>query len=94
MNFFVAGAMLATLVAIIVQLALDDAPRWVSVASVVLAVAPIGLARVRTVPSAVRLGARRDSFEEQSALARSIYRDHCSCLASIATLLVLQLVWA
>src|SRR5258706_6364949 len=73
MNFFVAAAMLATLLAIIVQLALDDAPRWVSAVSVVVSVAPIGLARVRTVPNAVRLGARRDPPEEQRALARSIY---------------------
>src|SRR5438874_9823045 len=42
MNFFVAAAMLGTLVAILVQLAIDDAPRWVSAVSLGLAMAPIG----------------------------------------------------
>jgi hypothetical protein len=30
----------------------------------------------------------------QSRLARSIFREHLFCFASIATLLVVQLVWA
>jgi NADH:ubiquinone oxidoreductase subunit 6 (subunit J) len=66
----------------------------VSVVSVVLAAVPIGLAASRTVPSAVRLGARRDPVAVQSRLARSIFREHLFCFASIATLLVVQLVWA
>jgi hypothetical protein len=94
MNRLVAVVMLATLLAIVLQLTGDDAPRWVSALSGVLAVASIGLAAVRTVPSAVRLGARRDSAATQSTLARSVCRDHLLCIASIATLLVIQLVWA
>jgi hypothetical protein len=94
MNRLVAVVMLATLLAIVLQLTGDDAPRWVSALSGVLAVASIGLAAVRTVPSAVRLGARRDSAATQSRLARSVCRDHLLCIASIATLLVIQLVWA
>jgi hypothetical protein len=39
----------------------------------------------------VRLGARGDKVDRQSALARSICREHLLCLAAIATLLVLQL---
>jgi hypothetical protein len=94
MNRLVAAAMLGTLLAIVLQLTGDDAPRWVSAVSVVAAVAPIGLAITRTVPSAVRLGARRDSVATQSKLARSVCRDHLFCIASIATLLVIQLIWA
>jgi hypothetical protein len=59
--------------------------------SLVLAGAPISLAARRTVPSAVRLGARRDTPEEQLALARSIATDHVFCFAAIGALLALQL---
>jgi hypothetical protein len=94
MNRLIAGVMLGTLVAIALQWIRDDAPRWVSVVSAAAAAAPIGLAAVRTVPSAVRLGARGDPPAAQSTLARSICRDHLFCLASIAALLVTQVVWA
>jgi hypothetical protein len=93
MNRLVAAVMLATLLAIVLQLTGDDTPRWVSAVSVVLAAVPIGLAVSRTVPSAVRLGARRDPVAVQSRLARSIFREHLFCFASIAMLLVVQLVW-
>jgi hypothetical protein len=93
MNRLVAAVMLATLLAIVLQLTGGDAPRWVSAVSGVLAVSAIGLAAARTVPSAVRLGARRDSVATQSRLARSICRDHLLCIASIATLLVIQRIW-
>ena len=62
--------------------------------SLALAAAPISLAAARTVPSAVRLGARTDSAARQSALARSICREHLLCLAAIAALLALQLAAA
>ncbi|HET6663325.1 MAG TPA: hypothetical protein VFG94_03670 [Acidimicrobiales bacterium] len=94
LNRLVAATMLATLLAIVLQAMGDDVPRWVSVVSAVAAAAPIGLAAARTVPSAVRLGTRRDPLETQRTLARSICRDHLFCLAAIATLLAVQLVWA
>jgi hypothetical protein len=94
MNRLVAVVMLATLLAIVLQLTGDDAPRWVSAVSGVLAVSAIGLAAARTVPSAVRLGARHDSVSMQSRLARSICHDHLLCIALIAMLLVVQLIWA
>ncbi len=94
MNRLIAAAMLGTLVAIVVQLLRNDAPRWVSAASALLAVVPIGLAAVHTVPSAVRLGEQRDSASRQSTLARSVCRDHLFCVTSIATLLLIQLVCA
>jgi hypothetical protein len=94
MNRLIAAVMLGTLVAIAMQLAGHDAPRWASAVSVVAAVVPIGLAGARTVPGAVRLGSRRDPTAAQSRLARTIGREHGFCFASIALLLVVQLAWA
>jgi hypothetical protein len=53
---------------------------------------PVGLAVVRVVPAAVRLGSRADPPEVQSRMARAICRDHLLCLAGIAVFLALQLV--
>ena len=94
MNRLVAVAMLGTLGTIITQIARADRPRWVGWASLVLAGAPIVLAALHTVPSAVRLGARRDPKSEQSRLAQAILRDHVICIAAIAALLVVQLAFA
>ena len=55
-------------------------PVWLLVVSTVLAVIPILLAVIRTVPNAVRLGARTDTPACQSRLARAIWRDHLQCL--------------
>ncbi len=94
MNRLVAAAMLGTLGTIIAQIARADRPRWVGWASLVLATGPILLAALHTVPSAVRLGGRRDPEAEQSRLARAILRDHVICIAAIAALLVIQLSFA
>ena len=67
-------------------------PVWLTAVSAVLAIAPILLAGVRTVPNAVRLGGRADGPDEQSRLARSIYRDHVLCFVSMSAFLVLWLV--
>jgi hypothetical protein len=83
--------MLATLVALVVQIAGDDVPNWVAWTSLALAAGPILLAGLRTVPNAVRLGARLDGVEGQSRLAREVYRDHVLCLAGIVALLMVQL---
>jgi hypothetical protein len=91
MNRLVAATMLATLVGIVVELVEGLDPAWLPWASLGLAVLPIGLAGGRTVPSAVRLGTRRDDSSEQSRLARRIFADHLICLACISAGLVLQL---
>ena len=93
MNRLVAAAMLATLAAIVVQIA-RDSPSWPAWASLPLALVAIALAGGNTVPSAVRLGRRSDPVEAQSRLARSILRDHLICLAAIAAVLALQLSFA
>jgi hypothetical protein len=94
MNRLIALVMAATLVAIAVQLARDEAPLWVSVASLALAGSAVALAAAHTVPSAVRLGAREDGVDVQSRLARAVLRDHVLCAAAIAALLAIQLAWA
>src|SRR5205823_575228 len=94
MNRLVAAVMLATLAAVVLQLTEGDAPAWVGWTSLGLAGAAIATAAARTVPAAVRLGARRDPPAVQSRLARSIFRDHLLCLAAIAGVLVIQLGFA
>ena len=94
MNKLIAVVMLGTLTAVVVQLARGEVPTWVSVASLSLALAGIGLAAALTVPNATRLGERRHPPEVQRRLARSILRDHLLSLAAIASVLVLQLGFA
>lgn len=94
MNRLVGAAMLATLVAIALQIADSDGPAWAAWASLALTAAPIAIAAGRTLPSAVRLGARTGDAAAQSRLAREVCRDHLLCLAAIAALLVIQLAFA
>ncbi|HEY3019127.1 MAG TPA: hypothetical protein VGJ32_03000 [Solirubrobacteraceae bacterium] len=93
MNRLIATVMVATLAAIVAQIAGGDAPGWVGWASLALAGAAIGLAAAHTVPAAVRLGARGGAAGEQSRLARSICRDHLLCLAAIASLVIIELAF-
>jgi hypothetical protein len=94
MNLLVAAAMLGTLAAVVVELVNDDVESWVAWTSLVLVVTALVIARTRTVPGAVRLGARRDTLVEQSRIARAIQREHVACFVLIAALIVLQLVSA
>jgi hypothetical protein len=94
MNRLIAAVMLATIGAIVAEIAGRDVTGAVAWTSLALAAVPILLAGGRTAPSAVRLGARRDPVARQSALARSICREHLLCLSSIAALLALQLAAA
>jgi hypothetical protein len=91
MNRLIVVAMLATLAAIVVEVVNGSVPSAVAWVSLALAAAPIGLVGARTVPNAVRLGTRADTPQQQSALARSILREHVFCFASIAALIALQL---
>ena len=94
MNRLIAVAMLATIVAVIAEIANGDSPRWVAWVSLGLAGAAILLAGIRTVPGAVRLGTRSDTIEVQSRLARSIYHEHLFCIAAISAVFVAQLTIA
>lgn len=91
MNRLVAAVVLATLAAIVVQIAHGGAQQWAAWASLGITPPAIVLASVHTVPSAVTLGKRTDTAADQSALARAICRDHLLCMAAIAALLALQL---
>lgn len=94
MNRLVAAVMIGTIASIVAEVVRNRGPRWASWVSLALVVSAVALAGVRTVPRAVRLGARRDPAERQIALARSILRDHLVCLAAVTATLVVQLAWA
>jgi ER membrane protein SH3 len=94
MNRLVVAAMLVALVGLVGEIVRGDANVWIETASLALAAFAIGLAAVRTVRNAVRLGAQTDPAARQSVLARSILRDHGLCFVAIACTLILQLAVA
>jgi hypothetical protein len=92
MSYAVRAVMSILLMTVLVQLACGIGSRGVARASLALLGLPLLLA-VRVIPNARRLGARTGSDAEQSALARSICRDHQLCFAGIAAFVGLRL-WA
>lgn len=91
MNRLVALAMAGTLAAVALEIANADYEPWLRWVSLALVLAPVLIAGTRTVPSAVRLGTRRDAASAQSRIARAILREHMFCFGCIAALLGLQL---
>jgi hypothetical protein len=91
MNRLIALVMLATLAAIVAEIVNGNLRPWIAWTSLACALAPILLAALHTVPSAVRLGARSDPADYQSSLARAIFREHVLCAVAIIVLLALQL---
>ena len=91
MNRLVAAVMLATLAALIAELWMRREPAWAAWASLFLTALGVGLAAVRTVRNAVRLGRDPGEIHTQSDLARSILRDHVACALAIAAALFVQL---
>jgi hypothetical protein len=94
MGHLIAIVMLTAIVTLVIQIGSSHRPPWLPVASLLVGGGPVGLAAVRVVPNAVRLGARSDTVLQQSALARSICRDHVLCLIGIVAFVSLQLVAA
>jgi hypothetical protein len=94
MSGLVAAVMALTVGALVGEVVQGDTARWVSVASLALTAAAVGLAAAHTVRMAVRLGAQTDDPERQSELARSIYREHLLCLVAITATVVLQVLFA
>jgi hypothetical protein len=94
MNRLVAAVMVLTFAALLAEIVRGDSPAWVAGASLALAASAMGLAGARTVRNAVRLGSRADPPDVQTALARSICRDHLYCVAAMASVLVAQLTLA
>ncbi len=93
MNRLIALTMLATIAAIVVEIAKGTGPGWLPWVSLALAASAIGLAGARTVPGAVRLGSRRDKAAVQSELARRVLAEHIYCFVAIACLIGVQLGW-
>ena len=91
MNRLIALVMLLTVLVIVIEIIFGAYHRWIEWTSLLAAVSAIGLARFRTIPNASRLGKGADAPEEQSRLARRIYKDHLYCLAAMTLVLVLQL---
>ncbi len=89
MNRLIALVMLVLLAALAFRVARGHDPGWLVVLAAVLAGMPILLALTRTVPHAARLGSRSGSRTDQSALARSICRDHLVCLGCVLAFLIL-----
>ena len=91
MSHLIAVVMVILLGGLVLQGVRGHDPAWLSATSAALAGVPILLALIRTVPNAIRLGARTGGPAEQSRLARSVLRDHVLCFVFISTLLVLRL---
>lgn len=91
MGRLVGAVMLVTLGGALERLVRGPAPLGLRALSLALCAGPIGLAAARVFGNAARLATRADPPERQSALARSICRDHLACLAGIAGFVALQL---
>ena len=83
MSHLVAGVMAILLITLGLRVASGRDPLWLVVVSVPLAVVPILLALLRTVPNAVRLGLRVGSPAEQTRRARAICLDHLLCVGCL-----------
>jgi hypothetical protein len=90
MSYLIALVMVVLLTALGFQAMRGHDPGWLLVVSAILAGFPILLALLRTVPNAVRLGARVGGAAEQTRLARAIFRDHVVCLGCVVAFLVLR----
>ncbi|WP_433590790.1 hypothetical protein [Nocardia sp. CA-145437] len=91
MPHLIAAVMAILLGGLVIETIRWHDPIWLAPLATVSAAAAIAPAVVRTVPNAVRLGARTDSLAEQSRLARSILRDH---LSSAVFMLVVIVLWS
>jgi len=91
MSYLIALAMVVLLGALGFQAIRRHDPGWLLLTSAILAGFPILLASLRTVPNAVRLGARLGGPADQTRLARSVFRDHLVCLGCILAFLTVRL---
>jgi hypothetical protein len=92
MNRLVALVMILTMLAIVAEIVEAVNPWWIGWASIALAASGFVPTLTRTVPNARRLGSAQDSPEEQSILARTIYRDHRLSFVRMSLVLGLQLI--
>jgi hypothetical protein len=92
MNRLVALVMVLTLAAIVAEIVEGANPWWVGWGSLVIAGSGFVPTLTRTVPNARRLGSAQGTPEEQSRLARAIWRAHLLSFARMFVVLCLQLV--
>jgi hypothetical protein len=92
MSRLIAVVMVILLGTLVFRVVSGHGPGWLDGASVGLAVVAIGLALVRTVRNAVRLGAGTDGPDVAAKLARSVLRDHVVCFACMSAFIALRLV--
>lgn len=90
MSNLIAVVMLTAIITLVTQIAGSRGHHWPASASLCLVGAAVKLAAVRVVPNAVRLGTRADTTLQQSAVARSICRDHILCFIAILAFIGLQ----
>jgi len=91
MSHLIALVMAILLGALIIRFTTGDDPVWLIGVSIVATGLPIALAAGRTVPTAVRLGARTGDAVDQSRLARAVCVDHLLCFVSLLGFLVVWL---
>ena len=78
--------------AIVAQIVEGVSPWWIGWVSLVIAGSGFGPTLLRTVPNARRLGRAEDTPEEQTRLARAIWRAHVLSVARMFVVLCLQLI--
>jgi hypothetical protein len=92
MNRLIALVMVVTVAATGGELIRGDIALGRAIPAFVLTVVACGIAALRTVRNAMRLGRRTDAAAQQSQLARSILHDHLLCIGAIVVVLGLQLL--
>lgn len=92
MDLLIGAVMIASIAGTVVTLFRGAAPFGWRAAALALLVVPVVLAQSRVFPNAKRLGARSDSLERQSALAREIARAHVGCFAAMLGFVAIQLL--
>ena len=90
MGYLVAVVMLATLIAIVVEIRTKATERWVAWASFALALSAILLGRFRALPNAAALGRGMDDAAG-SQLAQMLLYDHLYAIVAMTIVLILQL---
>ena len=91
MSRLIAAVMAIAVLGSLYRLVAGDGSFAFRVLALLLCFAPAALALSRVVPNAVRLGQRADDVAKQSALARSICRDHLLCIALIGAFTLVQI---
>lgn len=92
MNRLVAWVILLTLAAIVAEIVGGSYAWWIAWGSLLLVGSGFLTTMLRTVPNARRLGTAADAPQEQTRLARVIFRDHMFSFTCMSVVLILQLV--